>query len=172
MFRPQIQKTRTLFVIAFINICLVVTISNSLTYKEYDNVNLRYDSTQLMSSCIESIKDITDLKIIEEDYYQTGLIGLEQSRITTVLDNENIENILNSKIITTNSNFAAFMVMLFEEIGLEKGDSMLPKIFNVLVRFREDFNDFRLHFWDGFFIFCLAGLWSAPLFCLRFHNSC
>ena len=124
MFRPQIQKTRTLFVIAFINICLVVTVSNSLTYKEYDNVNLRYDSTQLMSSCIESIKDITDLKIIEEDYYQTGLIGLEQSRITTVLDNENIENILNSKIITTNSNFAAFMVMLFEEIGLEKGDSI------------------------------------------------
>ena len=66
MFRPQIQKTRTLFVIAFINICVVVTVSNSLTYKEYDNVNLRYDSTQLMSSCIESIKDITDLKIIED----------------------------------------------------------------------------------------------------------
>tara|TARA_B100000965_G_scaffold101922_1_gene83692 strand:- start:157 stop:1326 length:1170 start_codon:yes stop_codon:yes gene_type:complete len=124
MFRPQIQKTRTLFVIAFINICFVVVVSNSLTYKEYDNVNLRYDSTQFMSSCIESIKDIADLRIVEEDYYQTGLIGLEQSRITTVLNNENIENILNSKIITTNSNFAAFMVLLFEEIGLEKGDSI------------------------------------------------
>ena len=88
MFRPQIQKTRTLFVIAFINICLVVTVSNSLTYKEYDNVNLRYNSTQSMDRCVESIKDITDLRILEEDYYQTGLIGLEQSRITTISNND------------------------------------------------------------------------------------
>ena len=125
MFRPQIQKTRTLFVIAFINICLVVTVSNSLTYKEYDNVNLRYNSTQSMDRCIESIKDITDLRILEEDYYQTGLIGVKESQITTIFEEQNIDNILKSKIITTHPNFAAFMVLLFEEIGLQNGDSIV-----------------------------------------------
>ena len=48
MFRPQIQKTKTLVIIALINIFLVIYISNSTTYKRYDNVDLRYKSVELL----------------------------------------------------------------------------------------------------------------------------
>ena len=124
MFRPQIQKTKTLVIIALINIFLVIYISQSSTYNRYDNVDLRYNSVELMSNCIESIKEIEDLNISEEDYYKTGLIGLKESKITTIFEEGNIDNFLKSKIITTHPNFAAFMVLLFEEIGLEYGDSV------------------------------------------------
>jgi len=124
MFRPQIQKTKTLVLIALINIFLVIYISKSTTYNRYDNVDLRYKSVELMSACINSIKGIEGLHISEEDYYKTGLIGMKESNITTILEEENMDNILKSKIITTHPNFAAFIVLLFEEIGLQDGDSI------------------------------------------------
>ena len=63
-----------------------------------------------MSNCINSIKTINNLDIHSQDYYKTGLIGLKKTKVTTVLDNENLDNILNAKIITTHPNFAAFVV--------------------------------------------------------------
>tara|TARA_Y100000590_G_C15704453_1_gene1008059 strand:- start:882 stop:2051 length:1170 start_codon:yes stop_codon:yes gene_type:complete len=124
MFRPQIQKTKTLVVIALINIFLVIFISQSSTYKEYDSSKYRYKSVEFMSTWIELIKNNNNIKIQNEDYYKSGLIGLEKSEITTLYNQDNIEDILDSKIITTSSNFAAFITLLFEEIGLNHGDSI------------------------------------------------
>ena len=125
MFRPQIQKTKILTLIAFINVVLVIYISKSITYNKYDNVDLRYKAVELMSNSVESIKKMKNVKISEEDYYKTGLIGVKESQITTIFEEQNIDNILKSKIITTHPNFAAFMVLLFEEIGLQDGDSIV-----------------------------------------------
>ena len=124
MFRPQIQKTRILSIMAIISICLVILVAKSSTFNEFENVNSRYEAVDLMSNCINSIKTINNLDIHSQDYYKTGLIGLKKTKITTVLDNENLDNILNAKIITTHPNFAAFVVLLFEELGLEYGDSI------------------------------------------------
>ena len=124
MFRPQIQKTKILVLIAFINVLLVVYISRSTTYNKYDNVDLRYNAVELMSNSVKSIKKMENVEISKEDYYKTGLIGLKKSNITTIFEEQDIDNILKSKIITTHPNFAAFMVLLFEEIGLQNGDSI------------------------------------------------
>jgi len=124
MFRPQIQKTRILSIMAIISICLVIVVAKSSTFNEFENVDSRYKAVDLMSNCINSIKTINNLDIHSHDYYETGLIGLEKTRVTTVLDKENLDNMLNAKIITTHPNFAAFVVLLFEELGLEYGDSI------------------------------------------------
>ena len=95
MFRPQIQKTKILVLIAFINVLLVVYISRSTTYNKYDNVDLRYNAVELMSNSVKSIKNMEDVEISKEDYYKTGLIGLKKSSITTIFEEQDIDNILN-----------------------------------------------------------------------------
>ena len=64
MFKPQIQKTKILVLIALINILLVIYISQSTTYNRYENVDLRYKSVELMSNCINSILFLTAVRSV------------------------------------------------------------------------------------------------------------
>ena len=54
----------------------------------------------------------------KSDPNRTGLIGLEFSPLTTTLGN------LEAKRTTTNPNFAALVVFLLQEAGVEKGDTV------------------------------------------------
>lgn len=54
----------------------------------------------------------------ENDPNQTGLIGVEFSPLTTTIGN------LEAKRTTTNPNFAALVVFLLKEAGVERGDSV------------------------------------------------
>jgi len=54
----------------------------------------------------------------ESDPNQTGLIGFESSPLTTTIGN------LEAKRTTTNPNFAALVVFLLKEAGVERGDTV------------------------------------------------
>jgi len=120
MFRPQIQKTRILLILAIISIVLVYIVSNSKTYINNFNIDKKYLAVDTM---IESIKIIKENKpISKEDVYKTGLIGDKNSDITTVQYTDSL--ILKSKVATSNPNFSAFIIDLFEEANLKSGDSI------------------------------------------------
>lgn len=120
MFRPQIQRTRILFALAFVSLCLVYFVSNSKTYINNFNIDKKYLAVDIMVESINIIKK--NKSISESDIYKTGLIGDANSDITTIQYKDSL--ILQSKIATTNPNFSAFIIDLLEESNLEKGDSV------------------------------------------------
>ena len=120
MFRPQIQRTRILFALAFVSLCLVYMVSNSKTYINNFNIDKKYLAVDIMVESINIIKK--NKSISESDIYKTGLIGDANSDITTIQYKDSL--ILQSKIATTNPNFSAFIIDLLEESNLEKGDSV------------------------------------------------
>ena len=120
MFRPQIQKTRILFALAFVSLCLVYMVSNSKTYINNFNIDKKYLAVDIMVESINIIKK--NKSISPSDIYKTGLIGDANSDITTIQYKDSL--ILQSKIATTNPNFSAFIIDLLEESNLEKGDSV------------------------------------------------
>ena len=91
MFRPQIQKTKTLFFIACLSMVSVYLVSQSNTYIKKDGIDDKIRATEIMQSYINSIKKSNLVSINDEDLYQTGLIGVESSNITTVY-NEGSKN--------------------------------------------------------------------------------
>ena len=120
MFRPQIQRTRILFALAFVSLCLVYMVSNSKTYINNFNIDKKYLAVDIMVESINIIKK--NKSISPSDIYKTGLIGDANSDITTIQYKDSL--ILQSKIATTNPNFSAFIIDLLEESNLEKGDSV------------------------------------------------
>jgi len=75
-----------------------------------------------MQEAMEILKECQIKKEIfpdeRTDINRTGLIGLEYSSITTSLGN------LESKRTTTNPNFAALLVLLLHQAGVERGDTI------------------------------------------------
>jgi len=123
MFRPQIQKTKTLFLIACLSVTSVYFVSQSNTYIEKDGIDDKIKATEIMQSYINSIKKSNLISISDEDLYRSGLIGLESSNITTVFSGDN-KNFLNSKIACTHPNFSALIVHLFKEAEISFGDTV------------------------------------------------
>ncbi len=121
MFRPQIQKTRVLLILAIISVALVYMVSNSKTYINNFNIDKKYLAVDTMIESINLLKEDKSY-FSDEDIYKTGLIGNENSDITTIQNTDSL--ILKSKIATSNPNFSAFIIDLFEEINLESGDSV------------------------------------------------
>ncbi len=121
MFRPQIQKTRVLLILAIISVALVYMVSNSKTYINNFNIDKKYLAVDTMIESINLLKEDKSY-FPDEDIYKTGLIGNENSDITTIQNTDSL--ILKSKIATSNPNFSAFIIDLFEEINLESGDSV------------------------------------------------
>ena len=90
MFRPQIQKTRTLVAIAIFNIGLVWWSVNSKT-KLGDEYTLaseeKVNAVTNMRNAVDALKEHPDFNIVNEDIYKTGLIGISTSKITTNIYN-------------------------------------------------------------------------------------
>ena len=120
MFKPQIQKTKVLFVLAFINILFVLYVAQSKTYTKQPNFNYKVDSSNYMQRSIDIINEMKNIEIENLDIYKTGLIGTLNSPVTSKVDS----SIINSKIITTHPNFSAFIVFLLEDLELNKGDKI------------------------------------------------
>ncbi|HDZ27270.1 hypothetical protein LCGC14_0966420 [marine sediment metagenome] len=79
-------------------------------------------ASEIMAEAVDVIRECRGEKgpVIDEniDLNQTGLIGLEFSRITTSIGN------LEAKRTTTNPNFAALIVFLLKEAKIEIGDTI------------------------------------------------
>ena len=120
MFKPQIQKTKILLIIAFINVLLILFVANSKTYIKQPNFDMRVESTNHMNELINSLKQMDGIFTEDFDYYNSGLIGRLNSHITSKVDSA----IIDSKIITTHPHFAAFIIYLLEDLDLNPGDDI------------------------------------------------
>ena len=121
MFRPQIQRTRVLFLIAIFNLTLVYFSATSKEYIKKDGLDEKLKSTSIMSSCFDTLLGVSFGN--NEDMYNTGLVGVSSSDITTIFDTDE-KSMKNSKISCTHPNFAAFIVEKFQEIQLNAGDKV------------------------------------------------
>ena len=121
MFRPQIQKTTTLFFIALFNIFMVYISVNSYVEVSQSGIEERIDATQKMNFILKEIKNEFN-NFQKNDIYNSGIMGVEKSSITSLSDLD--ESMLASKQITTHPNFAALIVSLFQEAELFKGDTV------------------------------------------------
>ena len=123
MFRPKIQDTKILMIMAFIAILSVMWVSKSFEYIQSDDILDKKDAVSIMSEYLKAIKKMPGNIISEDDLYKTGLIGVDSSLITTIFEN-NDKSFLKSKTSCTHPNFAALVVNLFNEAELDKGDTI------------------------------------------------
>ena len=119
MFRPQIQKTSTLFLIALFNLFMVYLATTSTVQIKKLGFEDKINAANHMKECI---KKIDKIDIPEYDLYNSGLLGLQTSIITTIEDSDSL--MLKSKQLTTHPNFAAYIVELFHESELSSGDTI------------------------------------------------
>jgi len=119
MFRPQIQKTSTLFFIALFNVFMVYMAVNSSTKVEQSGIEDRIAATKKMHIILEEMKKEFSNKQ-ENDIYKSGVLGVKNSSITSISK----KSMLLSKQITTHPNFAALIIALFQEAELSQGDTI------------------------------------------------
>ena len=111
MFRPQIQKTSTLFFIALFNLVLVFLAVNSETKVKKIGYDDKIIASELMEQLIFEINKNFRIEKSKLDLYNSGLIGLQNSPITTIQHNDSL--MFKSKLLTTHPNFAAVIVEYF-----------------------------------------------------------
>ena len=121
-FKPVIQETRTLVVLAIISI-----IAYSIAYfSRMEFVSNTYDiKINAAMKMQESMKMLKNIRMekgvfidIENDPNETGLVGSQFSLITTD------EGDLDAKLTTLDPNFAAAMVELLTRANLTSGDTI------------------------------------------------
>ena len=120
-FKPVIQETRTLVLLAFISIA-----AYSIAYfsrKEFVSTTyeIKIKAATMMQESMNMLKNIRMEKGVfidqENDPNETGLVGSQFSLITTD------EGDLDAKLTTLDPNFAAAMVELLNRADLVKKDS-------------------------------------------------
>tara|TARA_B100001989_G_C24536689_1_gene464838 strand:- start:475 stop:1602 length:1128 start_codon:yes stop_codon:yes gene_type:complete len=122
MFRPQIQKTSTLFFIALFNLVLVFLAVNSETKVKKIGYDDKIIASELMEQLIFEINKNFRIEKSKLDLYNSGLIGLQNSPITTIQDNDSL--MFKSKLLTTHPNFAAVIVEYFYDAEISSGDTI------------------------------------------------
>ena len=122
MFRPQIQKTSTLFFIALFNLVLVFLAVNSETKVKKIGYDDKIIASELMEQLIFEINKNFRIEKSKLDLCNSGLIGLQNSPITTIQDNDSL--MFKSKLLTTHPNFAAVIVEYFYDAEISSGDTI------------------------------------------------
>ena len=122
MFRPQIQKSRVLFLIAIFNLILVYISANSKEYIPKAGLEQKLEATEIMKNSLDILSSASE-NIVIEDIYGSGIVGVDSSAITTIFDSED-KKMKNSKIACTHPNFAALVVEMFQEAQLKKDDKI------------------------------------------------
>ena len=122
MFRPQIQKTRVLAILAAVSLLMVYVSSNSTVTDIALGYDYKMQSAQIMDDAIKILKKevknkgFTIYKDIDPN--TTGLIFKEDSPIRTGAGD------LEAKQTTLKSNFAALLVDEFIKAGIDEGDTI------------------------------------------------
>ena len=122
MFRPVIQKTRTLIIMASINLLLVFWVFNSIVVEKSTSYNEKLTAAKTMKTALSSLKNYVkenDMPLFRSiDPNLTGLIFKEESLIRSSDGN------LEDKQATLKPNFAAFMVEKLISAGINSGDTI------------------------------------------------
>ncbi|MBC8175542.1 MAG: poly-gamma-glutamate system protein [Candidatus Marinimicrobia bacterium] len=123
MFRPAIQKTGVLVGLALFNILLFFWASKSTVVQKAQGYELKIQAAELMEKAMKVLKENRMGKSgifidSENDPNETALVGSQFSLITTDEGN------LDSKLTTLNPNFAALIVDMLLDAGVESGDKV------------------------------------------------
>ena len=116
MFRPYIKRTGVLVLIAAINLFLVYLSYISYEFKPHKNYNIKIKSAEIMRNALDlsntHSKNLINDTVADYDRFKSGIIGIDSifSSITTKQGSRE------SKVATTNPNFAALFIDLFSEI--------------------------------------------------------
>ncbi len=122
MFRPQIQKTRVLIAMAIFGLSMVFWASNSTVVHTAVGYEEKLLASEIMESALKVLKkevkdrDFTIFRDIDPNL--TGLIFKEDSPIRSSSGD------LEAKQTVLKPNFAAIVVDLFHQSGMEKGDTI------------------------------------------------
>ena len=120
MFRPQIQKTRVLFLIALFNLSMVYFAANSYMKVKQIGYDDKMKAVDNMNACLQNIRNHPSYIDNPEDIFNTGLLGVKTSLITTKEDVDLTKK--QSKVACTNPNFSAAIIEMFYESGIQEGD--------------------------------------------------
>ena len=122
MFRPQIQKTRILFLLAVITMGMVYWAVNSYEQNETYGYDVKLQAVDLMENAINSLREEFIYRGINngDDSIAFGsfLIGDSITSITT------LEGAFESKLSTINPNFAAMITEMFFELELDSSSKV------------------------------------------------
>ncbi len=118
--RPQNPSNRLLLFLALFSILIFILAEGTREHKQAPYWDLKIRASDRAQRAQEAIKNrITEMGIpidYENDPNGTGLIGEQYTLVTTDRGE------LRSKLLSTNPNFAAVLVMMFKECGLMRGD--------------------------------------------------
>ena len=121
-FKPVIQETRTLVVLALISIIAYSIAFFSRMEFVSNTYDIKINAAMKMQESMKMLKNIRREKgvfiDIENDPNETGLVGSQFSLITTD------EGDLDAKLTTLDPNFAAAMVELLTRANLTSGDTI------------------------------------------------
>ena len=121
MFRPSIQKTRILLLIALVNILVYYIVSSSiLTYKSPD-YDLKIESANKMKSALEILKKYgRKYPFLSRDPFDSRLVFLNTETSPLLTDIGKYE----AKSTVLKPNFSALIIDQFTKAGLSSGDTI------------------------------------------------
>ena len=122
MFRPQIQKTRVLFILAILNLALVYWSLNSYQKIPTYGYNYKKDAMNRMMSNIDALREIyveNNINDIQDSLsFGDFLLGPQFSEIKTT------NGSYNAKQSTLNPDFAAMLVEMLIELEVDSSTSI------------------------------------------------
>ena len=120
MFRPYIKRTYILVLVAMINLLLVYISYQSYSFTKSKDYELKIEAATIMKNALDLTKGLDEPKVI--DRFKSGLVGVDStdSQMTTKRGS------LESKVATTNPNFAAVFIDWFSTIGISSDISNTP----------------------------------------------
>ena len=120
MFRPYIKRTYILVLVAMINLLLVYLSYQSYSFTKSQDYELKIGAATIMKNALDLTKGLDNPKVI--DRFKSGLVGVDStdSQMTTK------KGFLESKVATTNPNFAAVFIDWFSAIGISSDISNVP----------------------------------------------
>ena len=122
MFRPQIQKTRVLVVLAVINLTMVYIANQNTNPEKAPGYDIKMEAAAIHSSALDFLKEkipVNPSRNKEYDLNSTGLItDTTFTEITTGKGN------LKAKQTTIKKDFAALIIEEFINAGISEGDTV------------------------------------------------
>jgi poly-gamma-glutamate system protein len=122
MYKFRAKSNIVLGVLSLLSLLAFIAVENSKVDVQQDWYSEKLEASQLTSLAATTLKDYRLEKGVftddVNDPNQTALIGQEYTQITT--DRGYIE----AKLSSTNPNFAAVIVQLLKDAGVEKGDNV------------------------------------------------
>jgi poly-gamma-glutamate system protein len=116
------KSNTVLGIISFLSLLAFIAVENSKINVEQDWFKEKLEAAQLSQKAAECIKNYRLEKGVFIDMIndpnQTALIGQEYTKITTD------RGYINAKLSTTNPNFAAVIVQLLKDAGLQENDNI------------------------------------------------